>query len=525
MPIRAVTCRRACPWRGRLRDGYHSTVISPSSLRKGVLPRLLAVLLAGSLAASPLPAQNLPNLGDTERGELSPVMERKLGEEIMQDLRRDKDYLNDRPLQEYLNSLGASLLNAKPETRGEAAYDFGFFAVRDPMLNAFALPGGFIGVHTGLLLAAQNESELAGVLAHEIGHVSQRHIARMLGSQRGDTLIPLAAMLLAVLAARSNSDISNAAMMGGTGLAAQRQLNFSREAEREADRVGLQILRDGGFDASGMVAFFGRLQTASRGYSETAPAYLRTHPLTTERMADIQGRILNDRYRQHVDTPDFQLMRARARVLQDSSAQGLRDATSYFETQLQQKARVQVQAARYGLAVIALRQGDPARAQSLFNEIRGSEKKLSSPALTSLEIEIASAARRNDEALKLADAARNQYPLSRGIAMQYGQALLNAGRNDEAVRYLRDQSQMYRQEAELQEMLARAYAAQNKNALQHMALAEAYALKGGLPAALDQLGMARRAPDASFYDQSVIDAREREFKAKRLEQINEKKEK
>jgi predicted Zn-dependent protease len=494
-------------------------------LRKGVLPRLLAVLLASSLAVAPLPAQNLPNLGDTERGELSPVMERKLGEEIMQDLRRDKDYLNDRPLQEYLNSLGASLLNAKPETRGEAAYDFGFFAVRDPMLNAFALPGGFIGVHTGLLLAAQNESELAGVLAHEIGHVSQRHIARMLGSQRSDSLIPLAAMLLAVLAARSNSDISNAAMMGGTGLAVQRQLNFSREAEREADRVGLQILRDGGFDASGMVAFFGRLQTASRGYSETAPAYLRTHPLTTERMADIQGRILNDRYRQHADTPDFQLMRARARVLQDSSPQGLREAAAYFETQLQQKARVQAQAARYGLAVIALRQGDAARAQSLFNEIRGPEKKLASQTLTSMEIEIASVARRNDEALKLADAARNQYPLSRGIAMQYGQALVNAGRHEEAVRYLRDQAQLYRQEAELQEMLARAYAAQGKNALQHMALAEAYALKGGLPAALDQLGMARRAPDASFYDQSVIDAREREFKAKRLDQINEKKEK
>src|SRR6478672_1695640 len=103
----------------------------------------MAALLAGSLAAQPLPAQNLPNLGDTERSELSPVMERKLGEQIMQDLRRDKDYLNDRPLQEYLQSLGASLLNARPDARGEAAYDFDFFVVRDSMLNAFALPGGF----------------------------------------------------------------------------------------------------------------------------------------------------------------------------------------------------------------------------------------------------------------------------------------------------------------------------------------------------------------------------------------------
>lgn len=488
-----------------------------------MISRGLAILLAGSLAAAPLPAQNLPNLGDTERSELSPAMERKLGEQIMQDLRRDKDYINDRPLTEYLDSLGVSLLNAKPESRGESAYDFGFFVVRDPMLNAFALPGGFIGVHTGLLLAAQNESELASVLSHEIGHVSQRHIARMLGSQRSDSLIPLAAMILAALAARSSPDIASAAMMGGSGLAAQRQLNFSREAEREADRVGLQIMREGGYDTSGMVAFFGRLQASSRGYSDTAPAYLRTHPLTTERIADIQGRILNDRYRQHVDTPDFQLMRARARVLQDPSPQGLRETAAFFETQMQQKARVQVQAARYGLAVIALRQGDAARAQSLLDEIRAQDKKLATSALASLGIEIADAAHRKDDAVKLADAARTQYPLSRGIALQYGQALLNAGRNEDAVRYLRDQGQLYRQEPELQELLARGYAAQGKAALQHMALAEAYAMKGGLPAALDQLGMARRAPDASFYDQSVIDAREREFKARRMEEVNEKK--
>jgi predicted Zn-dependent protease len=329
--------------------------------------------------------------------------------------------------------------------------------------------------------------------------------------------------VLAALAARSSPDMASAAMMGGSGLAAQRQLNFSREAEREADRVGLQIMRDGGYDTSGMVAFFGRLQASSRGYSDTAPAYLRTHPLTTERIADIQGRILNDRYRQHADSPDFQLMRARARVLQDPSPQGLRDAASFFDTQMQQKAKVQVQAARYGLAVIALRQGNAARAQTLLDEIRAQDKKLNSQALTSFGIEIATVAHRNDEAVRLADAARNQYPLSRGIALQYGQGLLNVGRNDDAVRYLRDQTQMYRQEPELQELLARAYAAQGKAALQHMALAEAYALKGGLPAALDQLSLARRSPDASFYDQSVIDAREREFKARRMEEVSEKK--
>ena len=255
-------------------------------------------------------------------------MERKLGEQIMRDIRRDRDYLNDAPTLEYLNGFGNSLVEARPEVRGEAGFDFLFFPVRDPSLNAFALPGGFIGVHSGLMLAAQTESELASVLAHEIGHVSQRHIARMLGGQKQDMLIPLAAMVLGALAARSSPDVAMATMMGGQGYAMQRQLNFSRDAESEADRVGLQILGEGGFDTSGMVAFFGRLQSANRTYSENAPAYLQSHPLTTERIADIQARIRDQRYRQRADSLEFHLIRARARVLQDASAQGLREAAA-----------------------------------------------------------------------------------------------------------------------------------------------------------------------------------------------------
>jgi len=184
---------------------YHSIVklkfIIPSAI-SSPRPWLRSLAMAGLLACASAPetvtpahAQSLPSLGDTEREALSPLMERKLGEQIMREIKRNRDYLSDAPLQEYLNNLGASLLTVRPEARGEAQYDFFFFAVRDPMLNAFALPGGFIGVHSALVLAAQNESELASVMAHEIGHVAQRHIARMLGKQKQDMLIPLAAMV------------------------------------------------------------------------------------------------------------------------------------------------------------------------------------------------------------------------------------------------------------------------------------------------------------------------------------------
>ncbi len=499
-------------------------------------PYLLAVVMTALMCVIPAAvsqsssaSQNLPSLGDTDREELSPLMERKLGEQIMHDIRRDPDYLDDAPTIEYLNNFGNSLLAIRPEARGEADFDFFFFAVRDPMLNAFALPGGFIAVHSALLLAAQNESELASVLAHEIGHVAQRHIARMLGKQRKDALIPLASAVLAALASRSSPDASAALLMGGQGVSLQRQLNFSRDAEREADRVGFQILRDGGFDPSGMVALFGRMQTASRSYSESVPAFLLSHPLTTERIADIQARIREQRYKQRADSLDFHLIRARARVLQNNSPQGWRDAALVFENQLHQEVKLQTVAAKYGLALVALKQRDFAKAQSLLQEARTAAQSLPTVSkaggqnvvLSSLAIDIKLAANRPAEAMKEAESALTQFPLSRGIARQYADVLIAAGRNDDAVHYLRDQIQLYRQEPQLQERLAKTYAAQGKQALQHMALAESYALSGSLPTALEQLSIARRAPDATFYDLSVIDAREREFQARRRDELKD----
>lgn len=452
-------------------------------------------------------------------------MERKLGEQIMRDIRRNRDYLDDAPLLEYLNNFGTSLLAAYPEARGEVGYDYFFFAVRDSMLNAFALPGGFIGVHSALVLAAQNESELASVVSHEIGHVAQRHIARMLGQQRQDALIPLAAAVLAVLAARSSPDASAALLMGGQGVALQRQLNFSRDAEREADRIGLQILREAGFETSGMISFFGRMQNATRSYTDAAPAYLRSHPLTTERIADIQARTRDQRYRQRADSLDFHLIRARLRVLQDSTPQGLRDAATAFDRQLQQKTRTQIVGAKYGQAMIALRQDAPAKAQELLQDVyaaaQGASIPVQSSVLASLSIEIKLAANKPEEALREAETARVKFPISRGIAQQYADALIATGRYENAVTYLRDQAQLYRQEPKVQDQLAKAYAAQGKQALQHLALAESYALNGSMPAAIDQLGIARRSSDASFYDQAVIDAREREFKARWMEELKE----
>ncbi|WP_426209018.1 M48 family metalloprotease [Massilia sp. TWP1-3-3] len=484
-------------------------------------------------------APALPVLGDAARGDLSPVMERKLGEEIMRDIRRDIDFLDDAPILEYLNTFGSGLVASHPGARGETNADYYFFAVRDSQLNAFALPGGFIGVHSALLLAAQTESELASVLGHEVGHVAQRHIARMIGQQKQDALIPLAAMVLAALAARGSGDAAMGVMAGGQGLAIQRQLNFTREAEREADRVGFQIMSEGGYDTSGMVAFFGRLQTASRAYSDLMPASLRSHPLTSERIADIQARIRDVPYRQHVDNLEFQLIRARARVLQDGSTQGLAEATAAFESQQKSQNRQQQVGAQYGLAFVALKRDQLPQAQAMLDRARATLRRTEGAfstgqagsdgaavfAALALDIKLApgQSAAVKLQGLKDAELAHQQFPLARGLACQYADALILNGKPDEATRFLREQVLQYREEPKLHELLSKAYAAQGKQALQHIALAEQYALSGGKQAALDQLAIARKAGDASFYDMALIDARERELKTLRLEEIKEAK--
>jgi predicted Zn-dependent protease len=470
---------------------------------------------------------DLPSLGEAEAEVLSPAIERRLGEQIMLEVRRDPSYLPDPEATEYLNHLGYQLVAVSPSR----SLDFVFFVVRDSMMNAFALPGGFIGVHTGLVVAAQSESELAGVLAHEIGHVTQRHIARMISKQKESTAMALGALLLAILASRaggsSSGDLTQAAIMGSQAAMIQSQLNFSREAERESDRVGFQMLVDAGFDGRGMESFFTKLQSGTRIYEGTAPAYLRTHPMTVERISDMQNRTRSLRIRQRPDSLDFQLVRARLRVLQETSTQGWRDALDYFNRQLEGRTGTSDIAARYGAAVAALKLNmSEVAVQNALAARRLTPA--SSAMLDKIVSEARFAAARTDEersaALKMAADTAARYPLSPLAVHHYLELLHQSNQYETAIAFLRQQSAIPRTQPVYHALLGRAYAALNRKSLQYQSVGEMYALLGARQSAIQQLEMARRANDGDFYTMSEIDARLRELRVEQKREMDAAKE-
>lgn len=476
-----------------------------------MIRRPLALLLSIALAF-PLPAQayDLPDLGDVASSELSTMAERRIGEQIIHQIRwRDAAYLDDPEIEEYLNAVGRRLVAAS----NNPAQDFEFFAISDPTLNAFALPGGYIGVHTGLLLATQNESELASVLGHEVAHVAQRHIAQIVGKQSQSAMWMLASLLVAVLAARSDSQLSEAAVAAGQAGAIQSQLGYTRSFEREADRVGLETLEKAGFDVRGMPSFFERLQRATRVYENNAPAYLRSHPLTTERIADMENRAASMRYRQVVDSADYGYARAKLRANAGSAPEAVKDLENLLAT------RPNDAAASYGLARTLLRAGRSEQALQRIDALR--KTAAPSPWLETLAAEIRLERKDVAGAIRDLEAAAKRFPLSRSIAYALADARILGDQAAQAASELRRALDTRSADPRLWQLFSRANAALDKRTAQHRAQAEVYLLRGSLPAAVEQLEIASKAGDGDFYEMSAVDARLRELRARLFEERRE----
>jgi len=491
----------------RLKDGlrYHNTMTRTYRLACG--------LMAAIIAFSSMAANNLPELGDAAGDDLSLATEKRIGQQIMHEIRaRDPSYLDDPEIESYLNQLGGRLAGASTDP----AIGFHFFALDDPTINAFAMPGGFIGVHTGLILSAQSESELAGVLAHEISHVTQRHIARQIQREKQLSIAAMLGMALALLAARSNSQVASAALVSAQASTVQAQLAFSRDYEREADRSGFEIMNKAGMDVRGMSGSFERLQKATRLYEGNAPVYLRSHPLTGERISDMQNRERSQRYRQIPDSPDFHLVRAKLRAMKGHSSEAIKD----FQSLVNDRKYPSEGAARYGLAVALTRVKDWAGAEKEVQAARRS--RLVSPMIDRLHAEIRIGLGDIEGGLALFRDTMARYPLNTGLMYAYGDVLVSLQRFADSLKLAEEQLRNYPQSVRLFNLMARSYAALGRRALQHRATAEAYALQGQTGAAVEQLQLAQKAGDANFFDASVIDARLRELKKQLAEEMKER---
>ncbi|MBN3754092.1 M48 family metallopeptidase [Paraburkholderia sp. Tr-20389] len=483
---------------------------------------------------APMSTQQLPDLGDGSGGTLTPQAERKLGERVMREVRSDPDYIDDWLVRDYLNSIAGRLAAAATaQYIGGYRPDFDLFAMRDAQINAFSLPGGFIGVNTGLIVSTQTESELASVVGHEMGHVLQRHIARMITAGEHSGYAALAGMLLGVLAGvlAHSGDLGSAIAIGGQAYAVDNQLRFSRAAEHEADRVGFQMLAAAGYDPYGMVAFFERLDRASMS-DAGAPAYARTHPLTGERIADMADRARRSPYRQPHQSSEYAFVRARARVLQDRSRSEYADDISRMRSEIEDRTALNVAGNWYGIAYAQMlidRYDEAAvslaNARTAFdaNERAEGDSGRSSPSLDVLAVDLARRSGHNDEAVRLAELAQRRWPQSHAVIDMRLQTLLTARRFSEAQAQALRETRADPQQPVWWRYLAQASVGTGDALTQHRALAEKFALEGAWPSAIRQLKEARDIKSVGYYDLATIDARLHEFEARYKEEREDEK--
>jgi beta-barrel assembly-enhancing protease len=508
----------------------------------------LAVMGSGPLAQpSTAPAaganpSRLPALGDGEQ-DFTPAVERRLGEQIMVEVRRDPAYLDDPLLLDYVQSLWSPLMVAA-RAQGHIGADadplFAWepFLVRDRAINAFALPGGHVGVYLGLMATTGSRDELASVLAHELAHVTQRHIARSISSSSRQSLVGMAAMILGVLAASrsSNPDAVQAAVVGSQAAVVQGQLNFSRDMEREADRVGFGLHQQAGFAPAGMAAMFEKLDNASRLNDSGAFPYLRSHPLTIDRLSEAKLRLeaAGGTRSAVANSLDHALMQGRAKALMDTRVDALRKVQASVAASGQAApAVVDRIGAAYGSALASIELREGARAQTALDEARTLLRGLPSTPRASWALAMAQAQIHllNQQGAR-ALAALEGLPSDGGRAALLSRAQIAAAAGDaKALRASTEAVQTWVAERPLDALAWSQLAVCARGMGQPLralrAEAESFAVVGDLPAAIDRFAAAQRlarsgtASSAEAIEGAVVETRLRELQAKRREQLAE----
>ncbi|MEO7773937.1 MAG: M48 family metalloprotease [Steroidobacteraceae bacterium] len=465
--------------------------------------------LAADLPMGPIqsPLNNLPELGSTANAMVGKQEEYQVGRMIVKNLRDDNQILEDPEVTEYIQSIGSRIASQAQDGN----QNFQFFVVRDPQVNAFALPGGFIGINSGLYTLTTSESQLGSVLAHEAAHVSQRHIARAVQAQSRQSLSTMAAVLGAILiGAAAGGDAAGGLIAIAQGTAMQQQINFTRMEESEADRVGIAYLAAAGYDPGAMPEFFSTMGRIDSLGNKDIPELLLSHPVTTLRIAETRARAAQIGQVKHSDTLGYSLIRERIRVVAYPDT----DQRPYYE-RMRANGDNSL-AVRYGSALADLKAGQNERAVGELRELLARN-----PNITLLHAALGQAqmaAGDNDAALATFARANSLFPRNVPIGVRYGEALIKADKPQKAHQLLLDLFNNVTPTPEQINLTALAASAAGETGDAYYYMSEYHIASGALGLATQQLELALAAPKLTPVQRKRFQARLEEIRGYLREQ-------
>lgn len=475
---------------------------APLNKRRHHFRLLLLLTLIPALVAA-VTLQDLPDFGDSAGGLVSPAYERRLGQMFMREIRQSARVVTDLEVESYIQSLGQRLASHSDN----ASQNFTFLVIDDPRINAFAGPGGVIGMHSGIILNSANESEVAGVMAHEIAHVTQRHLARQFEEASRYRLPTAAALLGAILVGIANRDAGAAAIAGISGLNAQNRINFTRMNEAEADRIGMRLLARAGYDPRAMPSFFEKLQQLSRYSQSGVPEFLRTHPLTSDRIADSRARAEDFPRKQYASSMAYELARGKLRVdafkTPGEAALALRKALEDAKDGERQLPL------RYGLAYAYIKNNDFPLARRQVDILLREQPEDSAYLLLAARLETQQGD--YEAAFRIYEKAYGLYPDYRPVIMAYSRALLDVKRAEKARAVLKDYERRQAHDLRSYSLLGQAEALLGNEIEVAILQAEYYYLAGDTDLAVDKLAFIRQHYTLDYYQGQRVAARLAEF--------------
>ncbi len=483
------------------------STVKRNTIRASRLAAALLTLFASLASIAQTKPLDLPDMGASAESILSRAEEEEYARALVMQMRA-YEVLNEDPLiSDYFRDMGFRL--AAHSDRPDKS--FTFVVINQPVVNAFAAPGGVIALYSGLILAADDENEVAGVLAHEIAHITQLHLYRALEKQKAMTIPIALAMLGLVLAGGGSGEAIQGALIGGQAAAQQAAINFTRQHEYEADRIGISTLSRAGYDPAGMGEFFEKMGRITRAMGEGPPEYLRTHPVSVSRIAEADNRAQSMPTPEPSDGRDFYLVQARLRALTEKSPD---EALEWFDHRMDRAdiSQAESDAIFYGRAIVEQRKGNYDEARRLLQSLLDRDQHVAYELqMASLNLESG----RENAAIDSLAGLYHSFPGNHAIAMQYAEGLLNNRDPDQAETasvVLRQQLLTRTDDPQLYALYARASNIAGNQVRAKQAIAESYYLRGGVHEAVMQLQELARRDDLDYYQRARITARINELR-------------